>query len=59
MEKRPPTARPAWQALQADGQIVFAPHGPEKRKMQFAKEYNRINEGDKEETGSAVKTALH
>jgi len=27
--------------------------------MQFAKEYNRINEGDKEETGSAVKTALH
>jgi len=27
--------------------------------MLFAKEYNRINEKDKEETGSAVKTALH
>jgi hypothetical protein len=40
-------------------QTVFAPHGPEKRKMLFAKEDNRINEEDKEETGSAVKTALH
>jgi len=27
--------------------------------MLFAKEDNRINEEDKEETGSAVKTALH
>jgi len=27
--------------------------------MLFAREYNRVDKGDKEETGSAVKTALH
>jgi hypothetical protein len=48
MGKRLPTATPAWRALQAGGQTVFAPDGPEKRKILFAKEDNRINEGDKE-----------
>jgi hypothetical protein len=59
MGKRLPTATPAWRALQAGGQTVFAPHALEKRKMLFAREYNRVDKGDKEETGSAVKTALH
>jgi hypothetical protein len=59
MGKQPPSATPAWPALQAGGQTVFALHALEKRKMLFAKEDNRINKEDIEETGSAVKTALH